>query len=590
MEEVADIEKRLTGREGASHLDDIQRLYDLCEAPELRVVAEALKAIPRVLSHRRQLARAELSADAAPSESASNWLRQQTKTYHSILMKLAVKKDPHAQVCAIRLTMASLQIEEAELQAARIRSQPRGGSMLRPEAAQLRIEGLLTQLLVSEHWSKHAAQCLTAEFLAPFADVRHYILQHLRTVLLQVGKAKSIRNCAAGNAGAAPPAKRLKQEAPFAELIRSRGLPPDDLFSRVFEILREVPQPGPNNSIAQHFDGDLPEVQMLAPGEQTKNSVLKSYRRLFQDVWLQLLNLRVPLDRCRALLQFVPNHVMPHMQEPLLLADFYLRAFQSESTELSVLSLSGLFLLLTRYSLGDPETLSSSSSQYYVQLYSLVKPESFKLRQRARFQRLLATSLASGLLPARYAAAFAKKCMSVAVVSPDAGTTMWLVSISYSLIQRHHSHCKYLLHSVATENGKTEHAEAPNGRLLAHDPFDAEAPLMTALEQMAKTSLWEVKLLERHHVPAVALLLKLFNKPFFKPSAKKLDPESFLDQSAAKVFQQALRAGERQASKWTARGEKCPLAFKVEDDELALRIAGWAAALSTSQRRIGAGI
>merc|ERR1719359_1398703 len=113
------------------------------------------------------------------------------------------------------------------------------------------------------------------------------------------------------------------------------------------------------------------------------------------------------------------------------------------------MSLSGLFLLLTKHSLGDPETLSSSSSEYYSQLFSLIKPETFLLAQRARFQRLLSASLTSGLLPARFAAVFAKRCMCVAVAIADAGAVMWLVAVTYGLIQKHHSHCKYLLHKPA---------------------------------------------------------------------------------------------------------------------------------------------
>merc|ERR1711972_899306 len=166
------------------------------------------------------------------------------------------------------------------------------------------------------------------------------------------------------------------------------------------------------------------------------------------------------------------------------------------------MSLSGLFLLLTKHSLGDPETLSTSSSEYYAQLYSLIKPQTFLLAQRARFQRLLGVSLSSGLLPARFAAVFAKKSLCVAAAMSDVGTVMWLVALTYTLIQKHHSHCKYLLHH-----------EADKGKLA--DPFDTKASLQEALIQIEQTSLWELKLLERHHVPAVAVLLKLFSKPFF---------------------------------------------------------------------------
>merc|ERR1712228_1048945 len=134
----------------------------------------------------------------------------------------------------------------------------------------------------------------------------------------------------------------------------------------------------------------------------------------------------------------------------------------------------------------------------------------------------------------------------------------------------------YLLHRYSSAIGEAERRSV--------DPFDGVAKLPTAIEQVADTSLWEIKVLLRHHLPAVATHAKLFLRPFFKPTARKMDPDVFLDQSAEKAFKQALRSGERQATKWKTRGDKCPVAFKVEDNDLADRVVGLAASLSTDQR------
>jgi len=142
--------------------------------------------------------------------------------------------------------------------------------------------------------------------------------------------------------------------------------------------------------------------------------------------------------------------------------------------------------------------------------------------------------------------------------------------------------CKYMLHSLSTPDGEPKE--------LPQDPFDASASLSVALEQMTDTSFWELQLLRRHHLPAVATLAKLFLKPFFKISSQKLDPELYLDQTTEKMYKQALKSGERQIARWKVKGHKCPLSFHVEDDEHAARVLGWAAALSTSQRRVGAGV
>jgi len=161
---------------------------------------------------------------------------------------------------------------------------------------------------------------------------------------------------------------------------------------------------------------------------------------------------------------------------------------------------------------------------------------------------------------------------------------MWLLSVAYGLIQRNHSHCSFLLHRTS----QTEGAELPPA--ISKDPFSAEAALPEAAVQVVESSAWELQLLLRHHMPAISTLAKLFEKPFFKPSARKLDPELCLDQGPVMAYGQALKAADREVSKLKKRGQRCPLAFKVEDDEEAMRVTGWAAALSTGQRRIGAGL
>lgn len=568
MTAVAKLTERLTGPNGAGHLNDIRLLYELSESQDLAVVAEALQAIPFVLSHHR---RRPSGGDAEAKEALAAWLQQHTEAYHAALVQLALSKDSRGQVCAIRLFMAALQMHDAEVRSGKAVATARNA----PDA---RIQNLLTELLLAERWSKHVVNCLATEFVGNHLDVRHYVLGHLKVSLGQVGKVV----CTSDGALAAPPSKRLKVTAPFADLMRTRGLPLKDLFARVFELLRGAPEPGAA-PVAENGEGDgETEHELLAPAARPAGYFLREYRRLFQDTWLQLLSLRVPLEHCVPLLQLVPSRVMPHLSHPLMLADFYLRAFHNESLEVCVMSLSGLFLLLTKHSLGDPETLDASSSEFYGQLYSLIRPETFVLAQRGRFQRLLAASLTSGLLPARFAAVFAKRCMCVAVAVPDSGTVMWLVSLTYSLIQKHHSHCKYLLHKPSKGLDSEQQPK--------QDPFNASAPLSEALTQIAETSLWEVKLLQRHHVPSVTVLLNLFTKPFFKPSSKKLDCDLFLDQSVEKLYQTALKSGDRQSARWAGRGETCPLAFSVEDDDLALRVNGWAAALSTSQRRVGIGL
>ncbi|CAJ1443362.1 unnamed protein product [Effrenium voratum] len=306
-----------------------------------------------------------------------------------------------------------------------------------------------------------------SEYVRRYADLRHFLMGHLRSCAEQMGKLQLPQkpevedsHLLIGTSALIPPrreGKRRRLHGPFAEAAYQQGRSHEELFERMLALLKEAPEP----------PGKEDEERLLlarASGEfETFNgSFLPALKTTPQEAWLKLLGLRVPLAHCAGLLQLLPSQVIPHLGRPLLVSDFYLRAFNAGSLELSVQALSGLLLLLTRYGLGDPETLSSSCGDFYAQLYSLLRPATFRLKKRARFQRLVAAALTSNLLPATSAAAFAKRQGSACAVryycqSP----VMWLLSVAYGLIQRNHSRCSFLLHRA--------------GDAVAKDPFDSEA-------------------------------------------------------------------------------------------------------------------
>eukprot|EP00927_Polykrikos_kofoidii_P077754 TRINITY_DN74669_c0_g1_i1.p1 TRINITY_DN74669_c0_g1~~TRINITY_DN74669_c0_g1_i1.p1 ORF type:complete len:586 (+),score=104.19 TRINITY_DN74669_c0_g1_i1:58-1815(+) len=579
--EVLDLERRLTSADGAQHLNDISRLYEIAESEDLHIVAEALKTIPRVLAHHRHQCRVATAEDANKTSELQTWLRRHADAYHAVLAQMATSTNPRAQVCAVRLVMSAFQdeVEENRLNGA---GAAVGGSVESLPPAASRLSGFVTEVILGSHWTGHVAQCVMGEFVSRYIDVRHYILHRLRACTVEAGNAGMLadgKECADRKA-AIPVTKKRRHLATFAVTMRERGVSCEDLFERTLAFLREAPAP----EATEVREAETGDGNILAPSGRPARFFLREYKKLFQNAWLQLLSLRAPLKQCKPLLQLLPSDVVPHLSNPLMLADFYIQAFHSGSPEVSVLSLSGLFLLLTKYGLGDPDAIASSCGEYYARLYSLLSTQTLMLKRRVRFQRLLTTSLSSGILPARFAGVFAKKCMRLAVATTEHGTILWLMSLAYSLIQRHHSHCSNLLHRKEQEN---EEASEDIAAAVTSDIFETVAPMSTAVEQASKSSLWELQLLRNHHVPAIATLAKLFLKPFFKPSARKLDPEDFLDESPMKMYAQALRSGDRQLERAKAKGKDYPLAFRVEDDDLANRIAGWAATMSTSQRKIG---
>lgn len=552
MERIKTLEEQLTSP-GLDHLDDIDGLFEVCETPDVRIAAEALKSILRVLDHYRKMR----GKDGKLTEVLKSWLHQHDERYFTTLGTMCQSKDSHAQVCAVRLALAAIRAEGQR------HSNDTGAVR---SGSQRRIQALVLQMLVAKASPKHAVRSLFEEFVTCFVDVRHDVVSYLKTCLEQ-----------ASSGSGEPAAKRAKKTLPFVAAMQESGLQLEELVARAAEMLQQTPEPGPggpepdDGHASDSADDQRSEstAAVLIPLDRPTGVFVRQYRKLFQDTWLKLLSLPAPLVVYKKLFQFLPTNVMPHVSQPLMMASFYLRAFNSDSLEVSMLSLSGLFVMLTKYGLGDPEELSSSCNEYYAQLYSLVKPEIFLLAKRARFQRLLAASLTSGLLPARQAAAFAKRCMHVAVCCSDVGTVMWLMSVTYTLIQKHHNKCKYLL-SRAAEDGIT----------LLNDPYTAAEPLSEAVVAVMRTSLWEVEVLKRHHIPSVSLLATMFLQPFFKNSAQKLDSDVHLDLTPGKLYAQALRSGERQATKWKRKGQKTPLAFKLEEDELTRNIDVMAARLA----------
>mmetsp|Transcript_70650 Transcript_70650/g.148010 ORF Transcript_70650/g.148010 Transcript_70650/m.148010 type:complete len:619 (+) Transcript_70650:61-1917(+) len=610
MQKLRSLERRLTAA-GPEGLNDLQQFYSFCESSNLEIVAEALQGLGRTLAHHRRVFQTSpaVSGEEEKEKAVGAFLAQHTDAFHSTLVELASSSKSRAQVCAIRLVFFVIRGEAEEAKY----SNAAPHKMVTLSPPNRRVTELLSALLVSEHWSTAATTCLMEEFVERYVDLRHYVAEHLK------GCAESLcfADAAKSSSGTATaPSARAEDEVdeqpdkltapkrhtkrtrndPFVALMQEKGRSADEIFARLLSLIKLLPAPEPQpkaaptsaaaatNSLFASLEEDAAPIaqhEVLAPMGMPTSFFTKNYSRLFQDTWLQLLSLRVPLEHYTPLLQLVPNQVMPHITSPLMLADFYLRAFGSVSAEVSVLSLSGLLVLLTQHGLADPEALSTSSNKFYVKLYTLMKASTFELKRRARFQRLLVASLFSGLLPARFAAVFSKRALQVALEISEPSTIMWLMSVAYSLIQKHHSHCKQLLSRPTAASTNLEPDEA-----RSTDSFDPNAGLDDALNLIGGTSLWELQVLRRHHIAGIATLASAFMKPFFKPSSKKLEPESFLDQSFQKVFLQALKKGQRQATKIQAAGDSVPVNFRVEDDEVASKVFGWAAALSTSERQV----
>lgn len=212
-------------------------------------------------------------------------------------------------------------------------------------------------------------------------------------------------------------------------------------------------------------DDDQDTLQALGKRKRETQSPAKrlvakrynAHKKALAHAWLAVLKLpALPTPALKMALQFLPSHILPHVPNPLLFADFFMQAYQytgsSSSSVISVLSLDGLFLLMTQYGLEYP--------LFYTSLYRLLQPSVLYVKYRTKFLELLTKCLvANDMLPGHLVAAFVKRALRAALVAPPPGI---LVSLALAAnLLRKYPECASLIHRDET-----------NG--MDKDPFDAE--------------------------------------------------------------------------------------------------------------------
>merc|ERR1719487_237501 len=452
----------------------LPKLFEVCaKYTEVPDVARGVKALFKVLGSKK----ARQAADHNSHMGA----------FYKLIGQLIQCPEIQLQAFAVRLGMDGLKLVK------------RSATEYPPQFRQFCIDKM-----TSAHWSDALGTCFASEFCTEYLDVRYYLLRELKTLLLCDTDAVSISG---------QKRKRCTLSIEKEELAR-----------RAFFILKQLPEP----LRAANVEGEKTDSSPCFIDMHAARNVAE-YRSNFQGAWLAFLRLPMSIQIVPEVLQHIPGHVFPYVSNPLVLSNFYISSFNRGSLSVSVLSLSGLFYLITKCQLGDPDAITNSSDQFYHKLYSLVTPEIFSVKHRTRFLRLLQISLKSTMLPSAYITAFVKRLARVAVLVESPPAVTWLLVSIYSLMQKNKTLCYPLLHKEGT--AAQQHAA---------DPWQWEAALDTAAEQVTASSLWETELLKSHYHPSVARMAALFDA--------QLDQEMQL-----------------KSKKWEKRAP--PVAFKIEADE-----------------------
>ncbi|CAN6236047.1 unnamed protein product [Urochloa humidicola] len=220
--------------------------------------------------------------------------------------------------------------------------------------------------------------------------------------------------------------------------------------------------------------------------------IKKKLKLKFTRAWLSFLKLPLPLDVYKEVLASIHQNVIPSMSNPAILCDFLTRSYDIGGV-ISVMALSGLFILMTQHGLEYPK--------FYEKLYALLTPAVFMAKHRSVFLQLLDTCLKSSYLSAYLAAAFAKRLSRLSLSVPPAGALI-IIALIHNLLRRHPS-INFLVHWEVDETDRNAREEASRPKKIGADPFNNDEA-DPAKSGAMRSSLWEIDTLRHHYSPAVS--------------------------------------------------------------------------------------
>lgn len=224
---------------------------------------------------------------------------------------------------------------------------------------------------------------LRTVFLEPFTDLRYYVLPAIESAVALLRRTAT-----------------------------NRVVVPENLSHRVFLLLNILPIP------PEVEKGEFGKEHWTPDGiSRRKSEDPKAYKAAFVSVWTKYLQLdsdELHLSPAvyKEILTVIPMRVLPSMTAPLKLAKFFLSGFHGNDVAVAVQALSGLFYLLVKGRLGEPQLIDEEGQNFYHRLLSLLQPKVFSLPVRVRFLRLMRLSLQSKLLSTEMRAAFIKKLVA----------------------------------------------------------------------------------------------------------------------------------------------------------------------------------
>ncbi|KAJ3615942.1 hypothetical protein Zmor_012178 [Zophobas morio] len=238
---------------------------------------------------------------------------------------------------------------------------------------------------------------------------------------------------------------------------------------------------------------------------------LSAHRKVFSHFWLSFLRQLLPLRVYKRVLLMLEKSIIPFLNKPRLLIDFLTESYDKGGVY-SLLSLSGLYVLITKYDL--------DYNDFYKKLYSLLDHQLFFMKHRHRFLALMDQCLSSPLLSASLVAAFIKRLCRLALRAPLSGVAV-ILPLIYNLLRRHPNTLPMIHRYKSAGEDCYDYQEVDPERSLA-----------------IESSLWELDALMNHYVPSLSKFAASFKEPFGVADYKIGE---FLNHDYTKIIEEELK-------------------------------------------------
>ncbi|KAL2927841.1 Nucleolar complex protein 4-like protein B [Bienertia sinuspersici] len=296
------------------------------------------------------------------------------------------------------------------------------------------------------------------------------------------------------------------------------------------------------------------KVEKPTGSDVSLGRILKKMKLKFTKAWMSFLRLPLPLEVYKEVLVNLHQAVIPHLSNPVI--DFLTRSYDIGGV-VSVMSLGGLFVLMTKYGLEYPN--------FYEKLYALLIPSIFMAKHRAKFFELLDACLKSPLLPGHLAAAFAKKLSRLSLAIPPYGSLV-IIALVHNILRRHPS-INCLVHREAGEKVNQGDTKSEQETVTSDGNTGVSSELVREKQgvdlfkdeesdplrsQAMRSSLWEIDTLRHHYCPPVSrFVLSLENDLTVRAKTTEVKIGDFSSGSYSTIFRDEMRR----------RVKQVPLAF-----------------------------